>query len=571
MKETAAVFAPPMQATKANNASRTHGKHDPGPHKDAVSRPRRATSNQAIMQLLSHPASHLEQEVLRSPGQALDAATRGYFEPRFRQDLSAVRLHTDRRAAESVRAVGASAYTVGAHIVLGPGRYNPVTEETRRLLAHELAHVVQNRGQGTGAAMQPLVGAPGDAPEREAEAAADALMSGRHSPSLAPALPALRRRCSDELGSPLPDCKPSDEGVAGWQFLFKVGCDDLLPGDEGKIDKLRPGSQLNIHGFASSDGPAGFNDALSCHRANRIAELARARRADCPVIGTFKHGESPAAAPGVIPDVNRPQFWRSVIVEEIKPTPESGELWLDPAGSIRQGWALYERAKHDPSPANLDLVVAHRAQLRTWLEDIPKSLAPPGAELNRRQLTDYRRFYDSAERLWRSIDQLLAVQRHAAAATDTYTAWAAGSGSDSGSEFHAKHVPPGAKYHIDIFGEGYFPGAVNIGMAMRTSTTGVPHTRVPNLIYRKFSGKTANHLPIADHTADLVTSENGPLQLPGILEEIERITAPGGTIVLYGPRNMERYHDKLARLVGGVITKFKGDDTIESRIVVPGP
>src|SRR5829696_2387868 len=113
MKETTAVFAPPMQATKANDASRTHGKHDPGPHKDAVSRPRCATSNQAIMQLLSHSASHLEQEVLRSPGQPLDAATRGYFEPRFRQDLSAVRLHTDRRAAESVRAVGASAYTVG--------------------------------------------------------------------------------------------------------------------------------------------------------------------------------------------------------------------------------------------------------------------------------------------------------------------------------------------------------------------------------------------------------------------------------------------------------------------------
>src|SRR5574337_1371923 len=52
-------------------------------------------------------------EVLRSPGQPLDPATRAFFEPRFSHGFSQVRVHTDARAAESVRAVNALAYTVG--------------------------------------------------------------------------------------------------------------------------------------------------------------------------------------------------------------------------------------------------------------------------------------------------------------------------------------------------------------------------------------------------------------------------------------------------------------------------
>ena len=121
---------------------------------------------------------------------------------------------------------------------------------------------------------------------------------------------------------------------------------------------------------------------------------------------------------------------------------------------------------------------------------------------------------------------------------------------------------------FDLFGEGYFPGAVNIGMLPRTSTTGVSGTRVPNLIYRKFDAKD-HHIPIADHVADLVTSENGPLGISGLVDEIARIIAPGGIIILYGPDNMERYHDAIAKATGGTITKVIKDGAIESKIVVP--
>ena len=94
----------------------------------------------------THEAPASVHEVLRSPGQPLDAATRACFEPRFGRDFSGIRVHTDAPAAASARYVNAFAYTVGNSIVFGPGRYAPGTQEGRRLIAHELTHVVQQGG-----------------------------------------------------------------------------------------------------------------------------------------------------------------------------------------------------------------------------------------------------------------------------------------------------------------------------------------------------------------------------------------------------------------------------------------
>jgi hypothetical protein len=82
-------------------------------------------------------------EVLGTSGQPLDAATRAFFEPRFGYDFSGVRVHSDVRAAESARAVDALAYTVGRDVVFGLGQFEPRSMSGRRLIAHELAHVVQ--------------------------------------------------------------------------------------------------------------------------------------------------------------------------------------------------------------------------------------------------------------------------------------------------------------------------------------------------------------------------------------------------------------------------------------------
>ncbi|WP_395822379.1 DUF4157 domain-containing protein [Archangium minus] len=76
---------------------------------------------------------------------SLDPAVQKDMESRFGHDFSRVRVHTDVRAAESARSVHARAYTVGEHIVFGNGQYAPRSFSGRRLLAHELTHVVQQR------------------------------------------------------------------------------------------------------------------------------------------------------------------------------------------------------------------------------------------------------------------------------------------------------------------------------------------------------------------------------------------------------------------------------------------
>jgi hypothetical protein len=82
-------------------------------------------------------------DVLPSPGQPLDVATRAFFEQRFDHDFSKVRVHHDTKAAESAMAVSALAYTVGQDIVFNAKHYAPATVAGRRLMAHELAHVIQ--------------------------------------------------------------------------------------------------------------------------------------------------------------------------------------------------------------------------------------------------------------------------------------------------------------------------------------------------------------------------------------------------------------------------------------------
>jgi Domain of unknown function (DUF4157) len=82
-------------------------------------------------------------EVLRTPGQPLDAATRAFMEPRFGHDFGRVRVHVGARAAESADALRARAYTLGNRIVFGARQYAPTTPSGRLLIAHELTHVLQ--------------------------------------------------------------------------------------------------------------------------------------------------------------------------------------------------------------------------------------------------------------------------------------------------------------------------------------------------------------------------------------------------------------------------------------------
>ena len=86
---------------------------------------------------------------LKGKGGPLSDSERAFFEPRFGRDLSHVRIHTGRQAAEMASSLNARAFTLGNDIVFGRGEYKPGTTEGRHLVAHELTHVGQQTQQLT--------------------------------------------------------------------------------------------------------------------------------------------------------------------------------------------------------------------------------------------------------------------------------------------------------------------------------------------------------------------------------------------------------------------------------------
>lgn len=117
-------------------------------------------ANRVAKQLLPSPGGKLGRRDERhdpSPssssaavGRPLCEGLRGRLEAHFGHDFSRVRVHADAQAAESARELTARAYTLGNDIVFGEGEYQPETSAGKQLLAHELTHVVQQNGAGTG-------------------------------------------------------------------------------------------------------------------------------------------------------------------------------------------------------------------------------------------------------------------------------------------------------------------------------------------------------------------------------------------------------------------------------------
>lgn len=151
-------------------------------------------------------------EVLSFPGQPLDAGTRAFMEPRFGHDFSQVRVHTNARAAESARAVNALAYTVGRDVVFQEGIYEPETGEGRRLLAHELTHVVQ-QGGATLSRQSLVISSSDSSTESEADEVAEQVGEGKPSRVLVGSLEtALSRKMAiDDASKPIPN--PGGKGV----------------------------------------------------------------------------------------------------------------------------------------------------------------------------------------------------------------------------------------------------------------------------------------------------------------------------------------------------------------------
>lgn len=92
-------------------------------------------------------------------------------------DFSGVNVHTDSRAADSARSVGDAAYTFGGHVVFGEGKFQPGSVDCRRLLTHELAHVIQQDESGVAGTPKSL-GQPRDAAEEWADRQSRSALEG---------------------------------------------------------------------------------------------------------------------------------------------------------------------------------------------------------------------------------------------------------------------------------------------------------------------------------------------------------------------------------------------------------
>ncbi|MDM0109638.1 DUF4157 domain-containing protein [Variovorax sp. J22R24] len=114
--------------------------------------------------------------VQRGGGAPLAPAQRAYFEPRFGRDFGDVRVHTGDRAARSAQSLAARAYTAGSDVVFAAGEFTPDSSGGRKLLAHELAHIVQQRA---GVRLKGGIGVDGDEHERQADAVAERVAAGR--------------------------------------------------------------------------------------------------------------------------------------------------------------------------------------------------------------------------------------------------------------------------------------------------------------------------------------------------------------------------------------------------------
>ncbi len=248
-------------------------------------------------------------DVLGTPGQPLDTSTRAILEPRFGHDFRKVRIHADSEAAAAARAVGARGYTVGRDIVFGAGQFAPRTEGGRKLLAHELAHVIQPTSGGSVGISQ-----PGDAGEREAERAANAYAKGEPVRAGAAHGAALQRqvlqgsqapRAGDQL---IEQASPFLGAALGSTTLdgFDTGKSDLKPDHREKLASAAHSivtllrkysmSTVLVTGYTDTVGTEERNAQLGLERAEAVKQALTSLGVPEAIITTFSKGEGPPQA-----------------------------------------------------------------------------------------------------------------------------------------------------------------------------------------------------------------------------------------------------------------------------------
>ena len=205
----------------------------------------------------SAPTSEVLPQKLGA-GRPLDSSTQSFMESRFDTDFSHVRIHDGSSAASAARSVNALAYTLGQDIVFASGHYAPDSVDGKKLLAHELAHVVQ-QNPGLGVSSPASGGASVSIQRKEG--------------TQCPQMPTRKGNQAPDFPCVTPLYAGSNELA---RFYFCLDSDQLFdPSSLSVLDSIvarNPAStRYLVHGYASPEGNSAYNFRLACHRANAIA------------------------------------------------------------------------------------------------------------------------------------------------------------------------------------------------------------------------------------------------------------------------------------------------------------
>lgn len=262
---------------------------------------RSSTDKQAPVSAKGSAGGSAESRVrahLNPQGEPLDRDTRDYFEPLFGHDFSRVRVHADAKSAGWAQAANAAAYAVSNHIVFGVGRYSPHTESGQRLLAHELAHVVQQQNAS---------GAQSDESKYEAEAAeaSRSALSGQLAPIRLAAAPGVQRQGLPELNPDVDLASSASPTMAA--MIGSVGLDDFVTAkadlsapNQAKLNRTGetikkllsryPASTIRVIGYTDAVGQESDNQVLGQSRADSVQAALVQMGIPVEAIHTESHG-----------------------------------------------------------------------------------------------------------------------------------------------------------------------------------------------------------------------------------------------------------------------------------------
>jgi outer membrane protein OmpA-like peptidoglycan-associated protein len=200
--------------------------------------------------------SHIQN--LKTGGHPLSRSTRTFFEPRFGADFSHVRVHSGSRAAQAAQSVDAHAFTTGNNIVFNQNKYLPGTSGGKRLLAHELAHVIQQGKDGAGKPFETLQCEAGTScPQREANEVANSRSPGGILPHNTYMTTSNNELVIHDFGVNRADLPPNVTNSEPWQRAMSY-----IIGD--------PSMRVGIEGFADCQGDAQYNLDLRQRRADTV-------------------------------------------------------------------------------------------------------------------------------------------------------------------------------------------------------------------------------------------------------------------------------------------------------------